>query len=121
MRLDKFLWTVRKFKTRGLATEAVKKERITVNEIVSKPSKELKVSDVIRIRQEGFLIQLKVLDFPKSRVGAKLVELYIKDETPQEEVDKQEFIKLMRNFNRDRGTGRPTKRERRDLDDFTNH
>lgn len=118
MRLDKFLWCVRKFKTRSLATEAIKKERVSVNEEPAKASREIRIGDLISYNREGITYSLKVKDLPKSRVGAKLVEEYIEDRTADAELEKKEFISMMRNLNRRRGTGRPTKKERRDLDDF---
>ncbi len=118
MRLDKFLWCVRKYKTRSLATTEVRKERVNINDEPAKPSREVKVDDEIEYKREGILYRLKVLDFPKSRVSAKLVENYINDITPPEELEKRDFIRMMQHFNREKGTGRPTKKDRRDLDDF---
>ena len=119
MRVDKFLWCVRKFKTRSLAVDAVKKNKVKVNEEIVKPSREVKVGDRVSFKKEGVEYSVQVLDIPKSRVGAKLVPNFIEDLTPKEEMDKQSFIQMMHKLNRPRGTGRPTKKERRDLDDFT--
>lgn len=119
MRVDKFLWCVRKFKTRSLAVDAVKKNKVKVNEEIVKPSREVKVGDRVSFKKEGVEYSVQVLDIPKSRVGAKLVPSFIEDLTPKEEMDKQSFIQMMHKLNRPRGTGRPTKKERRDLDDFT--
>lgn len=119
MRLDKYLWCVRKYKTRSLATAMVKKDRVLVNDEDVKPSREVKPGDRISYKKEGVNYQLKVLDIPKSRVGAKLVPDFMEDITPKEELDKLEFISMMHKLNRPRGSGRPTKKERRDLDDFT--
>lgn len=118
MRIDKFLWSVRKYKTRSLATDEIRKDKVTINGDISKPSRDVKPGDTIRFRIEGIEYGLKVLDIPKSRVGAKLVPDFIKDITTEEELNKKEFIQLMRSYDRRKGTGRPTKKDRRDLDDF---
>ncbi len=119
MRLDKFLWCVRKYKTRSIATDAVRKEKVSINNEPAKPSRDIKVGDEIAYKKDGITYQLKVKDIPKSRLGAKLVADYITDTTSSEEIEKLEFMNMMQNFNRQRGTGRPTKKERRDLDDFS--
>ncbi len=119
MRVDKFLWCVRKYKTRSLASEAVKLNKVSVNNEVVKPSRIIKINDEIQFKKEGITYAIAVTALPKSRLGAKLVPDYIKDITSQEELDKRDFMQMMQNFNRDKGTGRPTKKERRDLDDFT--
>lgn len=118
MRIDKFLWAVRKYKTRTLASEQVKKERVLVNGEKVKPSREVKKSDQISYHKNGVYYRLKVLDFPKSRVGAPLVDNFIRDTTTEEELAKAEFLKMAHKLNRPKGQGRPTKKERRDLDDF---
>lgn len=118
MRIDKFLWAVRKYKTRSLAADEIKKGAVKIGDEIVKPSREVKKGDEIEFRKDAVHYKVKVLDFPKSRVGAKLVEQYITDVTSQEELDKKEFIGLMRSMNRKKGMGRPTKKERRDLDDF---
>ena len=118
MRIDKYLWCVRKYKTRSLATQQIKKDKVKVKEEDVKPSREVKPGDLITYRKEGVDFRLKVLDIPKSRVGAKLVADFMQDATAPEELEKQEFIRMMHTLNRPRGTGRPTKKERRDLDDF---
>ena len=118
MRLDKFLWSVRKYKTRSKSAEAIKKERVMVNDEPAKPSREIKEGDRISFSREGITYTLLVKDLPPSRVGAKLVDDYIEDQTDSSELEKREFISMMRSLSRRRGTGRPTKKERRDLDDF---
>lgn len=119
MRLDKFLWSVRKYKTRSLATDAVRKEKVKVNEEEAKASRSVRPGDIIEYKKEGITYALQVKDLPKSRVGAKLVEDFIAERTSEDELEKREFIRMMRAFNRKKGTGRPTKKDRRDLDDFT--
>lgn len=116
MRVDKFLWCVRLYKTRSLASNDLKNDRVLIGGEVIKASRELKVGDRLTIKYHGYSRSFEVLAFPKSRVGAKLVPDLMLETTSQEELEKQEFLKLAKNLQRDRGTGRPTKRERRDLD-----
>lgn len=118
MRIDKFLWCVRIFKTRSLAGEQVRSGKILLDDVPVKASREVKEGDKVVVKRHGFQQEFKILGWPKSRVAAKLVHNYIEEITPQEEVDKKEFLQLARNFSRQRGTGRPTKKERRDLDEF---
>jgi len=118
MRVDKFLWSVRKYKTRSLATKEIRKDKVAVNEEEVKPSREVKVGDKISYRKEGILYSLEVRDIPKSRVGAKLVPDFIDETTTDEQLEKRDFMRMMQSFNRKKGTGRPTKKDRRDLDDF---
>lgn len=119
MRLDKLLWHVRYYKTRSLATEACKKNRIKVNGEVAKASREVMPSDVIDVRKDQIGYRFEILQIPKSRIGAKLVTLHILDKTPKEELEKLELRKLSQDYYRERGEGRPTKKDRRDLDEFT--
>jgi ribosome-associated heat shock protein Hsp15 len=121
MRIDKYLWCVRKYKTRSKATEAIRKAKVAVNDEPAKASRELKTGDELSFKRDGVEYRLKVLDFPKSRVGAKLVNDFCEDITSHEELEKKDFIQMMHKLNRPRGTGRPTKKERRDLDDFTSN
>lgn len=118
MRLDKYLWCVRKYKTRSQASDAIKKSRVKVNDEIVKASREVKVGDKLSFKKDGVEYSIEVLDIPKSRVGAKLVPDLIRDVTPKEELDKQNFINMMHKLSRPRGTGRPTKKDRRDLSDF---
>lgn len=118
MRLDKFLWCVRKYKTRSTATQEVRKDRVLINDEPAKPSREVRQGDLITYKKEGVGYRLRVLDFPKSRVGAALVEDFIQDATPKSELEKREFARMARAFERKKGSGRPTKKERRNLDDF---
>jgi ribosome-associated heat shock protein Hsp15 len=118
MRIDKYLWCIRKYKTRTLASEEVKKERVLLNDELVKASREVKEGDVLTLKKEGINFTYKVLDFPKSRVGAKLVDQYVKDITAASELEKQRFIGMMKKLNRRKGTGRPTKKERRDIDNL---
>src|SRR5690606_37295292 len=118
MRLDKLLWCVRYYKARSIATEACKKNRIKVNGEVAKASREVVPSDVIEVRKDQIDYRFEILQIPKSRIGAKLVSLHIVDKTPKEELEKLELRKLSQDYYRERGEGRPTKKDRRDLDEF---
>ena len=120
MRIDKYLWCTRYYKTRSLATEAIKKGHVSVNGQTAKPSREVFPMDKILLRKDQINYQIKVLDVPQNRVSAKLVDVYRKDETPEEAFAHLELLKLSKEHYRARGTGRPTKKERRDIDDYTN-
>lgn len=118
MRVDKFLWCVRYFKTRSIATAACRQGKVRIADAVVKPSREVYPSDKIRVRKNQINYELEVLDLPSSRVGAKLVSLYVKDNTPKEAFEKLDLLKYSRDYYRKKGTGRPTKKDRRDLDDW---
>ena len=118
-RIDKYLWSVRVFKTRALASEACKKNRVLINDMNVKPSRSVAVGEVIQVKKPPVNYYYKVVDPIQKRVGAKLVADAMEDVTPQEELDK---LTMKDDFfvTRDRGAGRPTKQERRDLDSLTN-
>ena len=118
MRVDKYLWCVRYYKTRNMVTEACRKNHITVNGHVAKASKEVFPLDKVTFRKDQIVYQIIVLDIPPNRVGAKLVDIYRKDETPAETFAHLELLKLSKEHYRKTGTGRPTKKDRRDLDDL---
>jgi ribosome-associated heat shock protein Hsp15 len=118
MRIDKFLWCVRYYKTRNMVTEACKKNHITVNNQVAKASKEVYPGDKVTFRRDQITYIISVLDIPDNRVGAKLVDIYRKDETPSESFAHIELLKLSKEHYRKNGTGRPTKKDRRDIEDF---
>ena len=118
MRIDKYLWSVRYYKTRSIATQACKKKQIKVNGIVAKPSREVYPTDKIELRKNQINYQLTVNDLPPNRVGAKLVDIYRTDTTPKEAFEAQELLKYSKDYYRKKGTGRPTKKDRRDIDDF---
>lgn len=118
MRIDKYLWCVRYYKTRNMAAEACKKNHISVNGQVAKSSKEVFPMDKIIVRKDQINYQLTVLDIPQNRVGAKLVDIYRKDETPKEAFEHLELLKLSKEHYRTKGQGRPTKKDRRDIEDF---
>jgi ribosome-associated heat shock protein Hsp15 len=119
MRIDKYLWCIRVFKTRSIATAACKKGQVKIDGKKVKPSKDIFGNEVIIIRKNQINYQIKVLDLPASRVGAKLVDLHRKDMTPKEEFAKNELLKYAKDYYRKKGTGRPTKKDRRDIEDYT--
>lgn len=119
MRVDKYLWCIRYYKTRTLATRACKKGQVRVSEDVVKPSREVFPQDIITLRKDQINYKLKVNDIPESRVGAKLVDLYRTDITPKEQFEAKELLKYSKDYYRKKGVGRPTKKDRRDIDDFT--
>jgi len=118
MRIDKFLWCIRFYKTRSLATEACKKNHVKIDQVPLKPAKEVFGGERITIRENQINHLIEVLDIPQNRVGAKLLELYRRDLTPKSEFDNQEALKFAQDYYRKKGTGRPTKKDRRDLEDF---
>ena len=118
MRIDKYLWCVRYYKTRTLATIACKNGHVKVNNDTAKPSKEIFITDKIRVRKNQINYQFTINNIPSSRVGAKLVENYRADYTPKEQFNVQELLKYSKDYYRKKGVGRPTKKDRRDIDDF---
>ena len=118
MRIDKFLWCVRFYKTRSIAADEIKKNRVSVANSVVKSSKEIKPGDVIKIRKNQIDYQLKVLEIPKNRLGAKLVPIHIEDKTDKEQYEILKLRKLTQDYYRGKGEGRPTKKDRRDMDEY---
>ncbi len=119
VRIDKWMWATRIFKTRTIAAEACKKGRISINRVSVKPSRMIKTGDVIDIRKPPITYSFKVLDLTESRMGAKLVPQYLENITPPEQFELLELSKISGFINREKGTGRPTKKDRRSLDEFT--
>ena len=117
-RIDSYLCSVRLYKTRAKAAEACKKKRILLNGIEAKPSKEVTIGDVVLIKNSGIKFEYKVLNTLSKRVGAKLVADYLKDITSLEEKEKQKLQQLAQKTYRNKGEGRPTKKDRRDLEEF---
>ena len=117
-RLDKFVWAVRLFKTRTLASDQCKKNHVLINNEASKPSKNVKPNDVITIKKSGVHFKYKVLAELEKRVGAKLVADYIKEVTTVEELEKFKTIQMAQKVYRQNGLGRPTKKDRRDIQEF---
>lgn len=118
MRIDKYLWAVRFFKSRNAASIACKKGYVQVEGQNVKPSREIYISDNISLRKNQLTTELYVLDLPKSRVGAKLVPQYCKNITPKEIIEMHDAIIENQRLSRVKGAGRPSKKERRDLEDF---
>ena len=116
IRLDKYLWAVRIFKTRSDAADAIRNNRVLVNDAYCKPSREVKIGDRISVKRMPVLYQYKVVELVSSRQPAKNVPLYCLNITPEEELQKLTAPRETIFVFRDRGTGRPTKKERRDLD-----
>lgn len=118
MRVDKFLWSVRIFKTRSLATDACRNDKVFSDKVSVKAHKEIVVGNILDIKLGIYTKTIEILDIPKSRVGAKLVENYIKDLTPDTEYLKLDLVRERHVFDRPQGSGRPTKKERRQIDEW---
>ncbi len=119
VRIDKWLWAMRIFKTRTVATEACKLRRVSVGGQTAKPSRMIKVGDVVCVRKPPVTYSFKVLGLTENRLGAKLVPEYMENVTPQSELDLLEVVKISGFIDRRKGLGRPTKREGRELKEFT--
>lgn len=117
-RLDKFVWSVRLAKTRSQAADAITKNKVKLNGEVAKPSKEVKLGDEIQVIKHTATFTFRVIQLLEKRVGAKLVADYIIDITDPLEVEKLKTYQLSQSIYRDYGTGKPTKKDRRSLDDF---
>ena len=118
MRIDKFLWSVRIYKTRSIATDEIKKNRVSIGGQFAKASKEVKQGDTIFIKKNQIELKIKILQIPKSRLGAKLVPEYIQDQTDKEQYEILRMKRLEQNYYRAKGEGSPTKKDRRDLGEF---
>lgn len=119
VRIDKWLWAVRIFKTRTIAVEACKKNRVSVNGAVVKPSRMIKAGDVIDVRKPPIIYTFKVLGLTVNRVGAKLVPDFMENITAPEQYEILELQKISGFVDRMKGTGRPTKKDRREIDNFS--
>ena len=120
VRVDKWIWAVRIFKTRSQATEACKKGHISIANLPVKPSRHIHQGQIVQVRKPPFTRWFKVLALAEKRMSAGLVPDFAEDVTPAEELEFQAMHKDMRWISREKGTGRPTKKDRRDLDDFFN-
>ncbi|MBK7408377.1 MAG: RNA-binding S4 domain-containing protein [Saprospirales bacterium] len=120
IRVDKWLWAVRVFKSRTLASEACKSGKVKVGEVTAKPSQTIGIGDLLEVKKNGFNLQFKVLNLIEKRVGAPIAVTCYEDLTPAEELHKYKdwFVGKSVGEMRERGAGRPTKRERREIDDF---
>ncbi len=123
VRIDKWLWAMRIFKTRTIATDACKKGRVTVGNVdsgvIAKPSRMIKVDDIINVRKSPITYSFRVKALTENRLGAKLVPEYMDNITPQSQYDLLEVVKITGFIDRRKGLGRPTKREGRELAKFT--
>ena len=120
IRIDKFLWMVRLYKTRTVSNKACTSGRIKANNLACKPSFNVSVGDALIIRKGIVKYQIIIKDLPKSRISAKLVEQYIEDITPESEKMKLKSASSQVVLRREKGAGRPTKKERRELSKFLN-
>ncbi|HOM62290.1 MAG TPA: RNA-binding S4 domain-containing protein [Dysgonamonadaceae bacterium] len=119
VRIDKWLWAVRIFKTRTIAAEAIKKGRVIVGGVAVKPSRMIRMGDVVQVRKPPVTFSFKVLALSDKRMGAKLVPQFMENITPPDQYELLELNKISGFVDRQRGTGRPTKKDRRDLEQFT--
>ena len=118
IRIDKYLWAVRLYKTRSLASEECKKGKVTINGMNVKPSREIKEGETIQLRRPPITRSYKIIALAENRMAAKMVPEFMVETTPASELEILEVQKSMSIDNRERGTGRPTKKDRRDMDDF---
>lgn len=118
VRIDSFLWAVRIFKTRSIAQDACRKGRVAINDVTAKPAKMVMAGDIISVRKPPVTLSFKVLQTTINRMGAKLVPEYILNVTPPEQYELLEMKRMSGYVDRAQGLGRPTKRERRDLEQF---
>ena len=116
IRIDKWLWDVRLYKTRSMAADACHKGRVTIGDMPVKASRPIKVGEIVEVKKNPVVYRYRILGIPKSRVSAKLVHEYLEDLTPEQEILKIDLMRADINGRRDPGTGRPTKRDRRMLD-----
>ncbi|HIP32731.1 MAG TPA: RNA-binding S4 domain-containing protein [Crocinitomicaceae bacterium] len=120
-RIDKYIWSVRLAKTRSIASKSIEKGKVRLNNGLVKPSKEVKLGDEINIIKHNSTFTFKVIQLLDKRVGAKLVKDYLLEITPQEELEKFKVYQESQRVYRDYGSGKPSKKDRRDLEDFINN
>ena len=118
-RVDKWLWATRIFKTRSIATDACKKGRITVDGVTVKPSRTVKIGDKISVRKPPVTYTFEVIGLTEARVGAKLVPNFLKNLTTRDQYELLDMVRISGFVNRQKGLGRPTKKEGRELAQFT--
>lgn len=118
VRLDKWLWAMRVFKTRSISTDACKKGRVSVNGAIAKPSRMIKVADKIDVRKPPVTYTFRVKALTENRLGAKLVPEYLENITPKSQYDMLELVRISGFIDRQKGLGRPTKRDGRELASF---
>lgn len=118
IRVDKYLWAMRIYKTRSIATDACKCGRVKMNGVEIKPSRTFHVGDVFTVRKGPITYTYRILQLASNRLGAKMVPEYLQDITPKEQLELLELARYAAQSGRDRGTGRPTKKDRRDIEQF---
>ncbi|MEC9195762.1 MAG: S4 domain-containing protein [Bacteroidota bacterium] len=118
MRIDQYLWCLRYYKSRNQASLACKQGHIRLGDLIVKPSKEVLIGDTISVRKNQIWHKLLVMDIPKSRLGAKLVDIYRENITPKNAHNNEKFQSLSKVQKREKGSGRPTKKDRREMDDY---
>ena len=118
VRIDKWLWAVRLYKTRSLATEACKKGKVLIQSVAVKPSRTVKVGEIVQVRQNPVVYSFKVIALAQNRMNAKLVPGFMENVTTPDQLELIELAKIAAQSGRARGTGRPTKKERRELDEY---
>lgn len=118
MRIDKYLWATRYYKTRSIATSACKGGTVKLNKVSAKPAKDVFIGDEISLRKDHLTHTFRVIDIPKSRVGAKLVDQYRIDTTPKEAIEQAKEIQKTQQYYRNKGLGRPTKKDRREIEEY---
>lgn len=119
VRIDKWMWATRIFKTRSIAADACKKGRVMVGGVTVKPSRTIKVGDIVQVKKPPVTFSFKVIGLIQNRVGAKLVPEYMENVTTPDQYELLEMNKISGFVNRAKGMGRPTKKERRELEQFT--
>lgn len=118
IRIDKWLWAVRIYKTRNLANAACNNNQVKVNSVLVKPSRLIHVGDCVQVKKSPIFYTYKVLAILSQRQSAKVVVNYVEDVTPPEEIEKSQTMRLQKSVVREKGLGRPTKKERRSLEEF---
>ena len=118
VRVDKYLWAMRIYKTRSIATDACKCGRVKINGVEVKPSRMFHVGDVFTVRKGPITYTYRILQLWGNRLGAKMVPEYLQDITPKEQLELLELARYAAQSGRDRGTGRPTKKDRREIEQF---
>lgn len=118
-RIDKWLWATRIFKTRSIATEACKKGRVAIDGVTVKPSRTVKVGETVSVRKPPVTYTFEVIGLTEARVGAKLVPNFLKNITTKDQYELLEMVRISGFVNRQKGLGRPTKKDGRDLAHFT--
>lgn len=118
VRIDKYLWAMRIYKTRSIATDACKCGRVKMNGVEVKPSRSFHVGDVFTVRKGHITYTYRILQLANNRLGAKMVPEYLQDITPKEQLELLELARFAAQSGRDRGTGRPTKKDRREIEQF---